>query len=55
MELEEIAESDWLLENLTEQPLDSLSECDPADAHDWASDYPIWLDDVRGWVDAYEL
>ena len=50
-----MAEPHWLPEDLYDQPLDTQGDCDPDDTLKGASDYPIWLDNVRGWVDAYEL
>ena len=55
MELEELAEPDWLPEDLYDQPHDTQSECEPDDTRCRVSDYPIWLDDGLGWVDAYEM
>jgi hypothetical protein len=51
MELEEIAEPDWLAEEAQAQRLEP--EHEPTE---WAGDYPTWRDDeVPVWVDAYEL
>ncbi len=50
MELEEIAEPEWPAEASAEG-FTGLDD-EPAEC---ASDYPIWMDEDPGWVDAYEL
>lgn len=61
MELEELAEPDWLPADPAlpaDETTDTLSAYyleQGGAAAEWASDYPVWLDEAPHWVDACEL